>query len=111
MPRAKVESGEVPKRDEYVAPVEDGATEDLMDMRHVYLNGKKWDKTIGHQIARGILLKSPKEFVAMKNKMEMEHRVSQRVGVGGKEVVDMGSDRAEKLVRGLIEEFLKEHGK
>lgn len=26
-------------------------------------------------------------------------------------VVDVGSERAEKLVRGLIEEFLKEHGK
>ena len=98
----------------YVYPPDDGAPEELQMMRHVFLNGSKFDKTQPQRIARDIQEKSPDRFMALKAQMEREFeekkQAALKVATGETEVVgeDVGTDAAVGLARKLLKETVEE---
>lgn len=95
------------KPKEYVAPEDDGANAHLMDMRHVYLNVGRFDKTQGQETARQLLKKDPKGFMSQLVALEKEHRANVRAASGaGADGVDVGGEAALSLCEGWLKERL-----
>ena len=59
---------------EEIKPPEDGATPELMAMRHVNLNAAKWDITEPQISARKFKNKDPRAFWTLLNDLEDRHR-------------------------------------
>ena len=55
-------------------PAQDGATQHLQDMRHVYQNQSQHDTTQAQEHARAFLAKDPKGFMAQMTAMEKDRR-------------------------------------
>lgn len=92
---------------EYTAPEDDGAAAHLMDMRHVYLNPGKFDKTQGQETARQLLKKDPRGFMSQLAALEKEHRANVRAASGaGADGVDVGGEAALSLCEGWLKERL-----
>jgi hypothetical protein len=86
---------------------DDGAPAALVDMRHVWLNGKAHDATEAHRNARAFKDKDPKGFLQLMTEMESAYKKEKRqeaAAGAGAEVVDVGTDKA----IALAVEFLKE---
>jgi hypothetical protein len=92
----------------YVAPLEDGASQVLTDLRHAWLNGKQHDRTEGHRSARAFKDKDTRGFVAMMTDLEAAHKKKMRPTVEEQVVAEADEGTARCL--SLIEEWLKENG-
>jgi hypothetical protein len=94
------------KAKSFIAPEDDGAPQQLQDMRHVYLNPGQFDKTQGQVTARQLLKKDPRGFMVQLAALEKDHRLSLKaVSVAAE--IDEGSEAA----LALCEEWLRENDK
>lgn len=90
---------------------DDGAPQDLQDMRHVIINTACFDRTEAQKQARLFNQRHPGQFRALKATLEKEHRVAMEqarardAGAGGEVVPDEGTERCEDLIGRLLEEF------
>jgi hypothetical protein len=99
--KAKKEEPPVP----YAQPAEDGAPQVLQDMRHVYMNPKRHDRTEGQRFQREFREKQPAAFNSQLTEMEEKHRKEVQAKVKesvGEEVVDHGTDRAIALYERIL---------
>jgi hypothetical protein len=91
---------------EFIPPEDDGAPQQLADMRHVYLNPTTYDVTQGQVTARQLLVKDPRGFMVQLAALEKDHRLSLKaVSVAAE--IDEGSEAA----LALCEEWLRENDK
>lgn len=80
------------------------------DMTYVYTNPKGKDKH-RHEVHRKMFESNPEKFLALYSRVEARDRArwhEERERVRGKKergAVDMGSDRVEELIEGLLKEF------
>jgi len=94
---------------EYVASPDDDAPRQLMDLRHVYLNPKKYDRTEAHDNARRFKDRDPKGFSAQLAALEKEHKATmaaERGRSGGDQEPDLSTEKCVELARGLIHDIL-----
>jgi hypothetical protein len=87
----------------YCAPSEDGAPQVLQDMRHVYMNPKRHDRTEGQRFQREFREKQPAAFNSQLTEMEDRHKkeVQAKAPVAAK-VVDHGTDRALAQIKRIL---------
>ena len=86
----------------------DGAPQHLQDMRHVYLNPEKYDRTQGQKTTRQYFLRNPSNFMAQMFQMEREFaEASGSAAADGTPARDIGTENclrlAEKLIKAITE--------
>lgn len=105
---------ELKARQEELNPFEpvpdDGAAQDLQDMRHVCLNDKRWDQTQGQKNQRAYLEKHAPQFHKAKAELEKEHAAIGKTGSSIEAQVepDVGADKIEALLVKLLAEAQEE---
>lgn len=85
---------------EYVTLPDDGASPQLQDMRHVYMNVEGHDKTEGQRTQRAFKDGSPTAFQNAMTALEREHRLSS--GGSGPGAADVGTRECLELLDTLI---------
>ncbi len=91
---------------------DDGASQQLQDMRHVYLNAKRFDKTEGQANQRKFKDKHARQFQEVFARLEKELRDQKRAealaassGESVQAVVDLGASKCLELAERVLKEL------
>ena len=85
---------------------DDGAPQHLQDMRHVYMNDEKYDRTQSQKTTRQYFMRNPSGFMGQMFQMERDFRVeSWKIEPEAAVVVDDGTDLCLRLAEKLIREL------
>jgi hypothetical protein len=95
---------------EYVAPRDDGAPAQLQDLRHVYLNAQRHDRTEAHDNARRFKDRDPKGFHGMMATLEKEHAATMaaKPKKNPDEVSDVSSAKCIEIAERLLIDLAKQ---
>lgn len=103
-----LEAGNAPPS-KYVKGPDDGASDQLLNMRHVFLNPAVYDKTHAQKSMRKLYNKRPEQFNSQLAALEREHQnrrtAAASTAAASADGPDVGAERVEQLINSLFEEF------
>ncbi len=89
-------------------PPEDGASQQLQDMRYVYMNGDEFGDAPSEKNQRSFMQRNPNQFHGLMAKLEAELAATKTAKGEGQLQKDGGSERIQVLIKDCLAKIKKE---